>query len=254
MNVCLVPTTNSAMEYRVVSTVRNLSDDQWSSLRMTELLPPHFTMLLHTYKVFMRVQDDDACMQWTSNVADLPSLSVSSECRSCPKSFSFKVNLLELVGDNSSANTTRCGESAVPSHAGARTVTLTTEYVLRLRFVPRDSLPADANYGLVLAPSILRLEHASICKTNGFVDNISASQNGNGANTCRVTTLFSRPLLLPYPIPDNSMPFNVMTLVSFCCSEVFGAAMVASSDSFLALETFPLADQRAVRLRRRIDA
>jgi hypothetical protein len=95
------------------------------------------------------------------------------------------------------------------------TINMTLDYEPAL--LPFQQFPADANRGIELPPTLFTFGNnndASTC-TN------SSSITATTTNT--TTTLYSAPLLFMPPVPDMSMPFNVVSLTCTLYAFIVGS-------------------------------
>jgi hypothetical protein len=90
--------------------------------------------------------------------------------------------------------------------------------------VSREAMPGDASRGIEVAPVVVQVSvpnrhaHCAVCGIRIH----PTSSGGSDDDACACTqdvnireyTLISPAVLVTLPIPDASMPFNVLTLVS----------------------------------------
>jgi hypothetical protein len=90
------------------------------------------------------------------------------------------------------------------------TINMTLDYEPAL--LPFQQFPADANRGIELPPTLFT-----------FGNNNDASTCTNSSSITATTTLYSAPLLFMPPVPDMSMPFNVVSLTCTLYAFIVGS-------------------------------
>jgi phosphatidylinositol glycan class T len=90
------------------------------------------------------------------------------------------------------------------------TINITLDYEPAL--LPFQQFPADANRGIELPPTLFT-----------FGNNNDASTCTNSSSITATTTLYSAPLLFMPPVPDMSMPFNVVSLTCTLYAFIVGS-------------------------------
>ena len=84
----------------------------------------------------------------------------------------------------------------------------TTVYHANKRFVTREHQPIEASGGATVPPSLLAIHASAVHNRSDYSD---CARSASFQSSCHLHTLS---FLVLSPIPDNSMPYNVITLVS----------------------------------------
>ena len=187
-------------------------------LTVTETLPAFFDILLDQYTYRIESSDGRNNHGETDRPVKLePSFRLSSgDCLPrrpdspfCERHLTWSLDLTQAWR----ASTNSCNSCEVD-------LSVLTRFSATRRFVRRELLPPDASRGLLLPPAFAQLL-VSFRPSNqtspppGPLDSRCLRvmrASGRGGEVCRATA-FSGSSLLTMPIPDLSMPYNVLTLV-----------------------------------------
>lgn len=191
-------------------------------LTVTETLPAFFDILLDQYTYRIEPSDRRNNHSETDRpVKYEPSFRLSSgDCLPrrpdspfCERHLTWSLDLTQAWR----ASTNSCNSCEVD-------LSVLTRFSATRRFVRRELLPPDASRGLLLPPAFAQL-HISFRSSNqttrtppppGPLDSrclrAMRASGRDGGEECRATA-FSGSSLLTMPIPDLSMPYNVLTLV-----------------------------------------
>lgn len=182
------------MDFSVYTEIKNNFNSSLSktfhkiNLSIIEVISPHYSILLDTYKYKLFNPIDgtgEIQLTYEGYVSDLPSFTQSNEfCN-----FSKNQNK-----DLKCSLTVFWTWDDLPSNSF-----LVTEYKGLKILRTRDSLPPDPNRGVIIPPSLISANYLNL-----------SSIDEAGATDIYYTDAH----LLTSPIPDPSMPFNVITLVN----------------------------------------
>lgn len=186
-------------------------------LTFTEVVSQNHDIDLRSYIYRLISRPDGAeIAESTGFIADLPSFRwTSQDCaahdRNCTAAASF--NSIQpavpgvIQGVPDTQQQIECARTYVFELPDLPSGGLfSTMYHANKHFISREAQPVDASRGALVPPSIL-----TICDTStANVSSVRRNMQG-----CKV--IYTDSFLVTTPIPDASMPYNVITLVSGCC-------------------------------------
>lgn len=207
-----------ALELTVQTTIHShVTEHQRAMLTFNEVLPEHYDIDLQSYTYRVLLHPDR--VEKEGFVADLPNFRwTSHDCVVHYSNISTAYNMQYIM--NNMQQPTSVPEGSTCSRTYMFEVPFlpsgglfSTVYQANKRFVRREMQPVDASRGALVPPSLL-----TICSTNANASTGDLNDRRDtfqysltDINGCRV--LYTDNFLITAPIPDASMPYNVITLV-----------------------------------------